>query len=242
MPDVMSSSELLMESIERQGQELLDRVAAQAERAGVRYTTLLKWGNVPETILQTAAEENCELIALGSRVVTGLKRLVVGRTLNAVAAKAHCPVLVIKHPPDPHAGLALWRRILVATGGSPWSDVAVDHALDLARTQGLAVCLLCVDAGGVRSFVPGATSGAKNTLALAEARAAAAGVAYEAHLAYGSVADAIRETAMRRACDAIILGSRGLTGFKRLMLGSISNAVAAKTLLPVLIVKRFLLA
>src|SRR5207247_10728148 len=88
MPDVMSSSELLMESIERQGQELLDHVAAQAEHAGVRYTTLLKWGNVPETILQTAAEEECELITLGSRVVTGLKRVVIGRTLNAVASNA----------------------------------------------------------------------------------------------------------------------------------------------------------
>jgi nucleotide-binding universal stress UspA family protein len=242
MPDVMSSSELLMESIERQGQELLDRVAAQAESAGVSYTTLLKWGNVPETILHTATEEDCELIILGSRVVTGLKRLVVGRTLNAVAAKAQRPVLVIKHPPAPPAGQALWRRILVATGGSPWSDVAVDHALDLAHTQGLAVCLLCVDSGRVRSFLPSATSGAKNTLALAEARAAVAGVTYEVHLAYGNIADAIRETATSRACDAIILGSRGLTGFKRLMLGSISNAVAAKTLLPVLIVKRFLLA
>src|SRR5512145_647032 len=129
MPDVMSSSELLMESIERQGQELLDRVAAQAEGAGVSYTTLLKWGNVPETILQTAAEEDCELIILGSRVVTGLKRLVAGRTLNAVAAKAQRPVLIIKHPPDPRAGPALWRRILVATGGSPWLDVAVNHTL-----------------------------------------------------------------------------------------------------------------
>ena len=98
MPDVMSSSELLMASIERQGQELLGRVAAQAERAGVSYTTLLKWGNVPETILHTAAEEDCALIILGSRVVTGLKRLMVGRTLNAVAAKAQRPVLVIKHP------------------------------------------------------------------------------------------------------------------------------------------------
>ena len=56
MPDVMSSSELLMESIERQGQELLDRVAAQAERAGVSYTTLLKWGNVPETICKQPAK------------------------------------------------------------------------------------------------------------------------------------------------------------------------------------------
>jgi nucleotide-binding universal stress UspA family protein len=142
MPDVMSSSELLIASIERQGQELLDRVAAQAERAGVSYTALLKWGNVSETILQTAVEEDCDLITLGSRVVTGLKRLVVGRTLNAVAAKAQRPVLIIKHPPDPRAGLALWRRILVATGGSPWSDVAVDHALHLARALDLAVCLL----------------------------------------------------------------------------------------------------
>jgi nucleotide-binding universal stress UspA family protein len=242
MPDVLSSSELLMESVERQGQELLDRAAAQAESAGVVYTTLLKWGNIPETILQTAAEEECDLIALGSRIVSGLKRLMVGRTLNAVAAKAQRPVLVIKHPPVPLVGLALWRRILVATGGSPWSDVAVDHALDLAREQGLEVCLLCVDASHARPFLTSATSGIKNILALAEARAAAAGITYEAHLAYGNVAEAILETAARQACDAVVLGSRGLTGFKRLMIGSISNAVAAKTLLPVLIVKRFLLA
>ena len=242
MPDVMSSSELLMESIERQGQELLDRAAAQAESAGVVYTTLPKWGNIPETILQTAAEEECDLITLGSRVATGLKRLVVGRTLNAVAAKAQRPVLIIKHPPALRPGLALWRRVLVATGGSPWSDVAVDHALDLARRQGLEVRLLSVDPSRVRSFPSSATSGTKNILALAEAQAAAAGVTYEAHLAYGNVAQAILEAAARQACDAVILGSRGLTGFKRLMIGSISNVVAAKTLLPVLIVKRFLLA
>jgi nucleotide-binding universal stress UspA family protein len=239
MPDVILSSELLMASIERQGQEILDRVAAQAERAGVSYSTLLKWGNVPATILQTAVEEDCEIITLGSRVVTGLKRLAVGRTLNAVAAKAHHPVLIIKHPPDARAVPVLWRRILVATGGSPWSDVAVDHALHLARALDLAVCLLCIDSGRARSSLSSATSEAKNTLALAEARAAAAGVTYEAHLGYGNIAETIREAAASRACDAIILGSRGLTGFKRLMLGSISNAVAAKTLLPVLIVKRF---
>jgi nucleotide-binding universal stress UspA family protein len=120
--------------------------------------------------------------------------------------------------------------------------VAVDHALGLARALDLAVCLLCVDAGRVRSSLSSVTSEAKNTLALAEARAAAAGVTYEAHLGYGSIAETIREAATSRACDAIVLGSRGLTGFKRLMLGSISNAVTAKTLLPVLIVKRFFLA
>jgi nucleotide-binding universal stress UspA family protein len=43
--------------------------------------------------------------------------------------------------------------------------------------------------------------------------------------------------AQERDCDLIVVGSRGLTGFKRLMLGSISNAVAAKAPCPVLVVK-----
>jgi nucleotide-binding universal stress UspA family protein len=243
MPDVMSSSELLMESVERQGQELLEHAAAQAERAGLLYATVLKWGNIPETILQTASDEACDLVVLGSRTVSGWKRLMVGRTLNAVAAKAQLPLLVIKKLPPAMPDATLWRRILVATGGSPWSDVAVDHALALAREQHLEVCLLCVDSSRSRSPKDSSdtTSGIKNILALAEARAVAAGVTYEAHLAYGNVAEAILDTARQYHCDIIVLGSRGLTGFKRLMIGSISNAVTAKAQLPVMVVKRFLL-
>jgi len=85
------------------------------------------------------------------------------------------------------------------------------------------------------------TSDGKNVLALAEARAVAAGVPYEAKLAQGDVTTIILATATEQQCDVIILGSRGLTGFKRLMLGSTSNAVSATAPVPVLIVKRFLL-
>jgi nucleotide-binding universal stress UspA family protein len=240
MPDVMASSELLMESVEQQGQEMLAHTAARAIHAGVPHVALLKWGNVAETILQTAAEEQCDLIVLGSRGLSGFKRLMLGSISNAVAAKAQCPVLVIKQPP---LGSLRWRRVLVATGGSPWSDAAVDHAIELARVQQLAVCLLYVDQRRSRRMdsLFSLTSDGKNVLALAEARAAAAGVPYEAKLAQGDVTTTILATAAEQQCDVIILGSRGLTGFKRLMLGSISNAVSATAPVPVLIVKRFLL-
>jgi nucleotide-binding universal stress UspA family protein len=239
-PDVMTSSELLMESVEQQGQDLLAHATAHATDAGVPHVALLKWGNVTETILQTAAEEQCDLIVLGSRGLSGFKRLMLGSISNAVTAKAQCPVLVIKQPPL--ASLS-WHRVLVATGGSPWSDAAVDHALELARAQQLDVCLLYVEPQRSRrtDSLFGLTSDGKNVLALAEARAAAAGVPYEAKLARGDVTTMILDTATQQQCDVIILGSRGLTGFKRLMLGSISNAVAATAPMPVLIVKRFLL-
>lgn len=243
MPDVMSSSELLMESIERQGHELIAQASARADAAEVSHHAVAKWGSVPETILQTAQEGQCDLIVLGSRVITGWKRLMIGRTLNAVTARCEQPLLVVKHPPTVELGQPTWRRLLVATGGSPWSDMAVDHALQLARQNGLEVCILSVDASRAAAGDPlDDNSGAKDILANAEARAAAAGVTYEAHLAYGDVTEAVLETASRRQCDAIVMGSRGMTGLKRLMIGSISNAVAAKSLLPVMIVKRFLVA
>lgn len=243
VPDVMGASDLVMETVERQGHDLLTLAAAQAESAGVGYEILCKWGNVPETILQTAAEKACDLIALGSRQMTGWKRLMIGSISNAVTAKAQQPVLVIKQYPPPLTDALLWRRILVATGGSPWSDAAIDHALAFAQARGLEVCLLYVEPGPSQQADDpfAATSEGKNILALAEARAVAAGVSYETRLGFGNTVEVIIETARDWQSDVIILGSRGLSGWKRLMLGSVSNAVAAKAALPVLIVKRFLL-
>jgi nucleotide-binding universal stress UspA family protein len=241
MPDVAVASDLVMSAIEHEGQTLLEHVAAQAEKAGVEYTAISSWGNVPQTILETAAAEDCDLIVLGSRGVVGWKRLMLGSISNVVAVKAERPVLIVKHPPPLTPGMPPWRRILVATGGSPWSNAAVDYALQLARRQRLDVCLLHVERGRVQGGEDATVAEGKRLLTLAENRAAAAGVTYDARLAFsGDIAGTILETARTKQCDAIILGSRGLTGWKRLMLGSISNAVAAKAEQPVLIVKRFL--
>jgi nucleotide-binding universal stress UspA family protein len=242
LPDVMASSEMVMESIERQGQDLLAEASAQATHAGVVHATLCKWGNIPETILQTANEEDSDLIIIGSRIVAGRKRLLLGSISNAVTAKSRQPVLIIKQPPPTTVpGSPLWRRVLVATGGSPWSDAAVDYTLHLAQRQELEVYMLLVEPRQPQQSsdqVPGLEQ--NPALAQAALRADQAGVAYETRLGYGNTIEVIAETATGENCDVIILGSRGLTGWKRLMLGSTSNAVAVKTALPVLIVKRFM--
>ena len=229
-PDMLGDGAVVTEIIESDGQETLARASAQAEQASVACEAFSSWGNIPETILWAATEQQCDLIIVGSRGLSGWKRLMLGSTANAVAAKASQPVLVVKQPVSPDVPFG--HRVLVATGGSPWSDAAVEYALRLAQTQHLELCVLHVDQGRPHSE-------GKNLLAAAEVRAAMAGLAYEGVLADGPVPDAILRTAAEKECDAIILGSRGLTGWKRLMVGSIANAVTAKSTLPVLLVKRF---
>ena len=49
--------------------------------------------------------------------------------------------------------------------------------------------------------------------------AAEAGIEYDTELVWGRVPEVICRVAQERDCDLIVVGSFGLTGFKRLMLG-----------------------
>ena len=179
--------DMLIESVEQEGKERLLKAATYATRAGVASTTLLTWGNIPATILQTADAEACELIILGSRGLTGWKRLMLGSISNAVAAKAPQPVLIVKQALAEAPGAPLWRRVLVATGDSAWSDAAVEHAVRLAHAEQLEVCFLHVArTRGPRGDTPAALAG-QASLVRAAARAAAAGLVYDVTLGAGDI-------------------------------------------------------
>lgn len=220
-----------------QGQEILAAAMAQAQQAGVSAETLCEQGEAATTLVRLVAAGQCDLVVLGARLITG-KRFRLGDTANAVAAKVPQPVLMIKQPPPVGAGVPLGQRLLVATGGSPWSDNAVDYAIVLAQHEGLSLCLLHVLPAKLRDDDMAVMDG-RYLLARAETRAASAGVKTTVVQAYGDVARTIVQTAAQQHCDGIILGARGATGWKRLMLGSIGNTVAAASSLPVLLVKYF---
>lgn len=238
-PDVLGGTEFVVDIVEKDGQELLARIADQAGQAGVACETFCRWGGIPETILHTAEDAASDLIVLGSRMLSGWKRLRLGQVANAVSAKAQQPVLVVKRPPEVTPGSPLGRRLLVATGGSPWSDIAVDYAIDVASRERLSLCLLHVIASRRRLWGGGEvddTEG-RHLLARAETRAIDAGVTSTAVLEHGDVRSMIVATAEKQKCDGIVLGARSAAGWKRMMIGDISNAVIVTTSLPVLIVK-----
>ena len=144
----------------------------------------------------------------------------------------------------------MFHKVLVATGGSRWSQQAVEYAVDLAKDYALEFMVLSVVTDTPPYFIAEAGVSLEKVLADSERtgrdiimeatqQASEAGVAYTTELAWGRIAEVICRVASERNCDLIVLGSRGLASFKRFMLGSISNAVAAKAPYPVLIVKEY---
>src|SRR5439155_8038629 len=79
-----TSLDSILEGSEEAGRRIVDEAAEWAAEAGVEYDTELVWGRVPEVICRVAQERDCDLIVVGSRGLTGFKRLMLGSISYAV--------------------------------------------------------------------------------------------------------------------------------------------------------------
>lgn len=91
----IASDPQLRAEMEATGQRLLTQAAARAAHAQVAHRTVAQGGVIAEQIVRLAETEHCDLIVMGTRHLTGDKRLMTGRICNAVIATAPCPVLVV---------------------------------------------------------------------------------------------------------------------------------------------------
>jgi len=85
-------------SARQKAQSILDEVVTSGEREGVKAIGLLhdKSFSVVETILDQAVANNVDLIIIGTRGLTGFKKLLIGSVSSAVVSHAHCAVLVVR--------------------------------------------------------------------------------------------------------------------------------------------------
>jgi len=135
----------------------------------------------------------------------------------------------------------MYRRILVPTDGSACSEKAVLHAVWLAKAASASVVFLFV-MDTLRNYHEGLMTDVRNDLShegeriLARARqiAAEAGVEAAAELVEGDPADAIFDRA--KDFDLIAMGSKGKGLWKRLTVGSVTQAVLHTVACPVLLV------
>jgi nucleotide-binding universal stress UspA family protein len=145
--------------------------------------------------------------------------------------------------------------LLICYDGSEDAKYAVERAGELLRNRPALVLTVWQPVAGLGSFAwSGATTSMVDFVELDRAAAEDAGrvaaegvrIANEAGLeaepvaveATGPVWEPILEIADQQEAAAIVMGSRGLTGVRSILLGSISRAVVHHTDRPTLVVHR----
>lgn len=224
------------ESLKGAELEWARRVVATAEaglsRSGVELDHTIVRGDPAVEILEAAETLNADLILVGSHGRTGFERVLLGSVAESVARHAGRPVLVARAPQDE------LRQVVLAVDGSAAADRAVEIAAGLplpVETQ-VTVCHV------VRPFTPlvGPEYAVNLDVMIAEVReqqradaeALVARVARELErtghcvktaVCEGDPATEIAALAKAREADLVVVGARGHSALRALLVGSVTG-------------------
>ena len=187
----------------------------------------------PAKVLVDETADPADLLVVGSRGHGGFAGLVLGSVSQHVVGHAACPVVVV------HASHAPAGRIVVGVDGSASSKEALRWA---ARQAGLTGCSvhavlvweLPLDYGWSDRPAFDFAAHAEQTLGTAVTDALGEdAAAVQREVVEGSTAEML----LHRAADAdlLVVGSRGRGGFTGLLLGSVSQHLAAHGSCPVVV-------
>ena len=83
-------------ALESVGKKILEQGNQKVAAQGVKCEVKILHGNPAERIIKLSAEDKCDLIVIGSRGLTGIKRFFIGSVSGRVSRYAECPVLIVK--------------------------------------------------------------------------------------------------------------------------------------------------
>ncbi len=215
----------------------LSKANEMARSLGVSIRTVCEEGEPYERIIDVAEAENCNLILMGTKGVSGLERVLIGSVAARVIGHSQRDVLVI--PAKSEIG---WQRILVTTDGSKYSKAAAERAINFAKVYGSELTAVAVvDApaelyGVSPAAVEDMIRKAKIYVGEVKSQADSAGLKTETFVLEGEEAyRKITEFAKERNINIIVMGSHGRTGLRRLLIGSVAEKIIGYAHCPVLV-------
>lgn len=230
-------------AVQQQQAALAAAMADPARHPGPAPTLRVEEGLASRVVPALVRETDTDLVVVGARGQSLLRRLVVGSTASHLMRRSHCPVLVVKNPfQQPY------RRVLLPMDFSPGSALALALARELAPRADL-VLLHAFDVpfegmlqyAGVSQDIIHQYRIEARERALRQLREMAAeqGLAagdYTPLVEHGDAVALITGHQQRLGCDLVVMGKHGTHVTEELLLGSVTKRVLSEGDADVLVV------
>ena len=95
-PEIMESYQQMNDELLKEHELILEQAAAKLMEKGIEPERILKEGHPAHTIAEVAETQGFDLIILGSRGQSGLKKALLGSVSNTVLQETNTSVLVVK--------------------------------------------------------------------------------------------------------------------------------------------------
>lgn len=206
--------------------------------------------SVAPVILEYADEHDVDLIVLGTHGRRGLEHLFLGSVAEEVVRIASCPVFTVREAKEPIPAKAI-ERILVPVDFSTHSQRALSWATELAEAYDARLQLLHIiepivypsfynlDKADFFNWMEGIEVEVIRQLHQFLEASGGPEVPADHFVVRGRAATDIVDFALSKESDLIVMATHGLTGMKRLYLGSVCEKVVRRSTCPVFTVKAF---
>ena len=240
-----------------QAQRFLERMAAQVRPVDASLEVLVEWGLPLTGILEASKEQEANLVVVGSHGFSGVRRFLLGSVSEGVLNSAPCSVLISRGRwKGGSRKRARGLRVLLAVDESEYALAAARmlRALNVPAMSQITILhvvklpddplsqLLTVTAPKFRkaaqALIRVTKDRGRKVLERVRKVAAHRGLSIHPLLIEGHPAEEIIRAAVRTQADLVILGSRGMTGLKGTILGSVSRRVARHAPCSVLVVRQ----
>jgi nucleotide-binding universal stress UspA family protein/CBS domain-containing protein len=118
-------------------------IRQQAERRGVQVRSAILGGHEGQVILDYIREQHCDLLVLGHQGHSGVWGAFLGSTADKLVSHAPCSVLITRR----ETGKPLFKHVLIALDGSPFSWQAFQVGLQMAQVLGATLRTISIIEG-----------------------------------------------------------------------------------------------
>ncbi len=230
----------VLREMQRRGEQITALAVERLKEVGIPAEVLVTRGDPRHLIPFFARKWSSDLIFVRAHVRKDMAHWMLGSVARAVVATAPCTVQIVRDLGEDRAHtLDSGRRVLLATDGSQTSAAAALALAERPWPEGSEFKVISVEEPwAIRPSRVRHEDQAQEAVRSAEQILASAGLkATMAVAVSGNAKEVILEEAEKWAADLIVVGSHGRRGFKRFLLGSVSEAVAMNAHCSVVIVR-----